>query len=306
MTDKIALLFCSGESIKLVGRVIPELLKKYSQRTDPDRTTVGINQFPVKFIEERFIKNFKRKSAPVDYWMAMDENISATMLKYYNGQKLIINKNNAALSIEQLKEKCAIDYLFGHSDTATLKDTGNLYGMYSTPINAIHLLLIRGYKVVIFGMDNRVDANGYWNYFYDENTLATKPDEQIQSIKTQIAYLSNLGEIYKVDKTNNIDVPVVDLQELLDGRLVITAEPVTEEAIEIHAEELEATPEDIIASLEDELVTLILPEFNPSGGTLNLVDASYEIDDRLVTVSSRHVDVLINQGFKYHDDFLHN
>ena len=164
--SKIALIFCSGKSINENYKIIPKLIKKFSKNNNENLTSCGINLFTFKYIKT-YQPNYKNKSVPIDYWMFSDDATIGYILENYNNQELIVNKYIGDENLKLIEDNCKINYIFGHTDKLKKEVVNNeLYGLYSTPIKAIHLFLSRGYDVVVFGMNNSLDENGNFTHFY--------------------------------------------------------------------------------------------------------------------------------------------
>ena len=276
MSQKIAILFCSGPSISKYSKVIPKLVKKFTEKENENFTNIGVNQFPIEFVKN-YMPKYKKLSVPVDYWMFVDEITCSSVINNYNAQKLLINSD---IGQEKLKlfedEQYNVDCLFEHGEQCNLENDNKLYGMYSTPLKAIHYLLKKDYNVVILGMDNIITEDGKWEHFYPEQQVSDKTLDQIIDIRIQLDELSKLGNIYKIDQANNIEVPLISIEELLNGNIVIAQSD---------------------TAIEEEVIKMQLPEFI-NGQVLHIEDQQYEIVDKLVSVKLDHVNELLQQGFK--------
>ena len=298
MNDKIALIFACGASIKDDYKTILKLVKKYSKKDNS--VTVGINRFPNKFVET-FYQDSKHKSLAVDYWMFSDIDTCYPVVKNYEKQKLIINEELGQKTINWIKNNCNVDTVF---------KPDSIYGQYSTTVRAIQFFLEKKYKVIVFGMDNKLDINNKWEHFYSDNEknnpYLDKSIDQIIDIQYEIKELNKLGEIYKVSKNNNINVPLIDINKLLKGEIIVAEDKVIEQIEQI----VEATVDQVVEKTEEvfthitgpfnkkDLTKLQLPWFSKSGGTLFINDYLYEIVDKTVEVLHEHALELLKQGFK--------
>jgi len=295
--DKIALIFCGGQSIdNLKNGVVVKLIKKFTQKKDENFTSVGINLFPIKFIE-KYLPTYTKKSAPVDYWMFSDDVVSDILLKNYEKQKVIVNGYLDQKNLKNINEKCEVDFTFIHSDKLTKDLTRSaLFGKSSTTVKAIHLFLLRGYKVVVIGMDNSVDKDGHWNHFYSTIKNLKKEASSLIDIRYQVKELTSLGEIYKIDESNKIDVPTIDINELLKGRIKKIDTTIVHEEFkkDIVGKPIKTV---LIKRTTPLFIILNVPECLPAGGVLSVNGSKYEIFNRKVNVTQKDCETLLEQGY---------
>lgn len=160
-----AIIFGCGSSINENSNYINYLLNNY--------TTVGINRFPSEY-SKKFLSS--TKSANVTYWIYSDDGLAQdNIINNYQNQKIIIC-NNAHNDLKLLeKNGIPIYYKYSITPQPVLKENGLLGGKGTTALHAINFLMLKGFKnIILLGVDNKLNNQNKWEYFYNRQNYPEK------------------------------------------------------------------------------------------------------------------------------------